>query len=369
MKINFFKPSVWQEEIDAVVKVMESGMIVEWQEVRKLENDFNTFITNWTFFPICVTSWTTALDLALKAIWIQAWDDIIVPDFTFIATANAVKFQNANVIFADVSKENYNISLENIKKVITKNTKAIIVVHLFWNPIIEIKEIYEYCKENNIKLIEDCAQCHWAEIHNQTTWSFWDISCFSFYATKNMWTAEWWITLFKNEWDYKKAKLIYNHGQSEKYYHTALWYNFRMTNIQAAIWNVQLSKLENFNNSRIENAKIYNWILKNQDKIQLPEISDNKVNVFHQYTLLVKQNSNISRTEIQEKLSEKWIPTAIHYPIPVHKQPYYKSLWYEGNICENTNYLCKNIFSLPIYPWLTEEEVKYVAQSLLEIIK
>lgn len=369
MKINFFKPSVWKEEIDAVVEVMEGWMIAEWQDVRKLENDFNQYITDWDYFPICVTNWTVALDLALKAIWIQEWDDVIVPDFTFIATANCVKFQNANVIFADVSKNNYNITLENIKKVITDNTKAIIVVHLFWNPIAEIKEIAEYCKENNIKLIEDCAQAHWATIHNKKVWSFWDMSCFSFYATKNMWTAEWGITLFKNEENYKKAKLIYNHGQSEKYFHTTLGYNFRMTNIHAAIWNVQLSKLPDLNNSRIENAKIYNSILENQNKIQLPEISENKINVFHQYTLLVKENSDISRKEIQEKLSEKWIPTAIHYPIPIHKQPYYKELWYNEEICENTNYLCENIFSLPIYPGLSKEEVEYIGSSLVEVLK
>ncbi len=369
MNINFFKPSVWQEEINAVVEVMKSWMIVEWAEVRKLENNFNNFITDWKYFPICVTSWTTALDLALKAIDIKETDDVIVPDFTFIATANAVKFQNANVIFADVSKKTYNITLEEIKRVITPKTKAIIVVHLFGSPIEEIKEIAEYCKKNGIKLIEDCAQCHGATIHNQKAWSFWDISCFSFYATKNMWTAEWGITLFKDEKDYKKAKLIYNHGQSEKYYHTTLWYNFRMTNIQAAIWNVQLSRLNDFNNSRIENAKRYNLILKKQSILQLPTIEDNKINVFHQYTVLVKENSPISRKEIQEKLSEKWIPTAIHYPIPVHKQPYYKELGYPENICPNTNYLAENIFSLPIYPWLTKEEIEYVANSLVEIVK
>lgn len=369
MKINFFKPSVWQQEIDAVVKVMESWMIVEWQEVRKLESDFNEYITKWEYFPICVTNWTVALDLALKTIGIKDTDEIIVPDFTFIATANCVRFQNAKVVFADVSMKNYNITLEDIKKVKTTKTKAIIVVHLFWNPIAEIQEIADFAKENNIKLIEDCAQAHWATINNKKVWSFSDISCFSFYATKNMWTAEWWITLFNNGDDYKKAKLIYNHWQSEKYYHTALWYNFRMTNIHAAIWNVQLTKLPGFNKSRIENAILYNSILENQNKIQLPEISNEKINVFHQYTLLIKENSDISRKVIQEKLLEKWIPTAIHYPIPINKQPYYKDLWYNQEMCKNTNYLCENIFSLPIYPWLTEEEIKYIGNTLFEIIK
>jgi len=369
MKINFFKPSVWEKEINAVINVMKTGMIVEWAEVRKLENEFNNYITDWKFYPICVTSGTTALDLALKALNIKETDEVIVPDFTFIATANAVKFQNAKVIFSDVDKKTYNITLEEIKNTITANTKAIIVVHLFGNPIDEIKEIAEYCKQKNISLIEDCAQSHWAEIHNQKAWSFWDISCFSFYATKNMWTAEWWITLFNNEHDYKKAKLIYNHGQSEKYFHTTLGYNFRMTNIQAAIWNVQLSRLNEFNNSRIENAKIYNSILENQNVLQIPEISEYKINVFHQYTVLIKDNSNISRKEIQQKLSEIWIPTAIHYPIPIHKQPYYSEQWYDKNICTNTNYLCENIFSLPIYPWLTKEEIEYIGNNLLEIIK
>lgn len=369
MKINFFKPSINEEEIQAVVTVMKSWMIVEWEQVRKLEKDFNDYITEWKYFPIAVTSGTTALDLALKTLWIKENDNVIVPDFTFIATANSVKFQNANVVFADVSKKNYNTNLEEIKKVVTPNTKAIIVVHLFWNPIDDIQEIVNFCKQNNIYLIEDCAQAHGAEINWKKVWSFWDASCFSFYATKNMATSEWGMTLFKDENNYKKAKLIYNHGQSEKYLHTILWYNFRMTNIQWAIWNVQLSKLDKLNNQRIENAKLYNQILSNQDILQLPEIQDSKINVFHQYTLLVKDNSKIARNKIQERLKERWIPTAIHYPIPVHKQLYYQELGYKEDICPNSSYLAENIFSLPIYPWLKKEEIEYIANNLLEIIK
>lgn len=368
MQISFFKPSIWEEEIFAVSEIMKSGMIVEWQEVRKLEKDFNAFITDWKYFPICVTNGTVALDLALKALEIKSDDEIIVPDFTFIATANAVRFQNAKVIFADVNPHSYNITLDEIKKHTTPKTKAVIVVHLFWNPINEIQEILDYCKENNIYLIEDCAQAHWAEIHWKKVWSFWDVSCFSFYATKNMGTAEGGITLFQNENIYKKAKLYYNHGQSEKYYHDALWHNFRMTNIHAAIWNVQLTKLEWFNSQRNTNAKLYNSLLSNQNILQLPNIILDRYHVFHQYTVLVKESSHISREEIQNKLSEKWIPTAIHYPIPIHLQPYYKNLGYKTDICPNTQYLCKNIFSLPIYPWITWEEIEYISHTLLGII-
>lgn len=368
MNINFFKSSIWQEEIDAVVNVMKTGMIVEGKEVTQLEQDFNSYITNWKYFPICVSNGTVALDLALKSININENDDVIVPDFTFIATANAVKFQNANVVFCDVDKTTYNITLANIKKVLTSKTKAIIVVHLFGNPIEEIQEISDFCKDNNIKLIEDCAQSHGAMIHGKKTWSFWDISCFSFYATKNMAASEWGITLFKNENEYKRAKLYYNHWQEKKYYHTELWHNFRMTNIVAAIWNVQLWKLNNLNNSRIENAKIYSEILKNQNILQIPKIIENQLNVFHQYTVLVKENSYLTRNEIQEKLQLIWIPTAIHYPIPLHKQPYYANMWYQEDIYPNSNYLADNIFSLPIYPWLTKEEVEYIGNTLLQII-
>jgi len=369
MKINFFKLSIDKQEIQAVVNVMKTWMVVEWEEVRKLEQRFNDYITNWKYYPIAVTSWTTALDLALKSLWIKEGDEVIVPDFTFIATANSVRFQKAKVVFADVDKQSYNITLAEIKKVITPKTKAIIIVHLFWNPVKDIEQIAEFCKQNNIYLIEDCAQAHWAEINWKKVGSFGSISCFSFYATKNMVTSEWWMTLFKNEEHYKKWKLIYNHGQSEKYLHTVLGYNFRMTNIQWAIWNVQLSKLDKLNNQRIENARFYNEILKNQNILQLPKVEENTKHVFHQYTLLVKENSRISRNEIQEKLKEKWIPTAIHYPIPVHKQPYYQDLWYKENICPNASYLAENIFSLPIYPWLKKEEIEYIAKTLLDIVK
>lgn len=368
MNINFFKTSVWQEEIDAVVNVMKSGMIVEWSEVRKLESDFSQYITQGEYSAIGVTNGTIALDLALKSLNLWLDYDVIVPDFTFIATANSVKFQNANVIFADVDKVSYNITLENIKKVITPKTKAIIVVHLFWNPIADIEQIARYCKDNNIKLIEDCAQSHWAMISGKKAGSFGDISCFSFYATKNMAASEGGMTLFKSKDDYNRAKLYYNHWQSEKYYHTVLWHNFRMTNIVAAIWNVQLLRLDSLNSERINNAKVYSSLLQNQEVFQLPEVIEGNMHVFHQYTLLLKSNSRISRKEIQEKLLEKGIPTAIHYPIPLHKQPYYRSIGYPEYICENTVSLCDNIFSLPIYPWLTKEEITYICNSLLEII-
>lgn len=141
-----------------------------------------------------------------------------------------------------------------------------------------------------------------------------------------------------------------------------------MTNIHAAIWNVQLTKLEWFNSQRNTNAKLYNSLLSNQNILQLPNIILDRYHVFHQYTVLVKESSHISREEIQNKLSEKWIPTAIHYPIPIHLQPYYKNLGYKTDICPNTQYLCKNIFSLPIYPWITWEEIEYISHTLLGII-
>lgn len=369
MEINFFQTSVDKNEIDAVVKVMESGMIAEGNDVRKLEYNFNQYITNNQYFPIAVSNGTTALDLALKSLEINENHEVIVPDFTFIATANSVLFQNAKVVFADVELDTYNISLEDIIDKTTVNTKAIIVVHLFWRPIENIQEISSYCEKNNIYLIEDCAQAHWAEINGKKIGSFGDISCFSFYATKNMCTAEWWMTLFKNEKHFNEWKLIYNHGQSEKYLHTALGYNFRMTNIQAAIWNVQLNKIDSLNDQRIENASLYNNILKNQNFIQLPKDIENGKNVFHQYTLLVNDNSFFSRDELMSKLSEKWIPTAIHYPYPIHKQPYYVWLGYDDNICQKSTNLSKNIFSLPIYPWLEKEKIEYIANTLLNLLK
>lgn len=344
-------------------------MIAEWPEVRKLEEDFNSYTTEWLYFPICVTNGTVALDLALKAFGIHEWDEVIVPNFTYIASANSVRFQNAKVVFTDVSLDDYNISLEEIKKYITSKTRAVIIVHLYWNPVKDIQEISNYCKENNIFLIEDCAQAHWATISERKVWSFWDASCFSFYATKNLGAWEGGITLFRDEIYYQAWKLYYNHGQKEKYYHTTLWHNFRMTDIAAAIANVQLDKLPEMNTLRRKNAYIYDSILKDQNVLQIPKISENIYHVFHQYTVLVLPESQLSRDEILLKLQEKWIPTAIHYPITIKNQPYYKDLWYTENESSNSYYLSKNIFSLPIYPWLTEEEVTYIAKSLLEIIQ
>ncbi len=369
MKISFFKPSINQQEIEAIVKVMESWMIVEWEEVRRLEQRFNQYITNWKYYPVAVNSWTAALDVALKALDIWAEDEVIVPDFTFIATANAVRFQWAKVVFADVDEKSFNITLEQIKKVITPQTKAIIVVHLFWNPVEDIEQIAEFAKQNNVYLIEDVAQAHWAEINWKKAGSFGDASAFSFYATKNMATWEGGMVLFRDEEAHEKWKLIYNHGQSEKYLHTTLGRNFRMTNIQAAIGNVQLDKLDSLNQQRLDNALLYNQTLADQDVLQLPKVKEWPKHVFHQYAVVVKSNSHITREEIQQKLKEKWIPTAIHYPLPIHKQPYYQNLWYPEDICPTSSYLAQNIFSLPIYPGLRTEEIEYIAKNLLDIVK
>lgn len=250
--IPISKPLLDETEIKNVIEVLKSGMLASGAEVNNFENAFADYIG--TKYAIATTSGTTALDIVLKALDIRSGDEVIVPDFTFISTANAVLFQNARPVFVDIDEETFAIDPGNVIEKISSKTKAIIGVHLFGHPF-DVKAIREICEDYNLFLVEDCAQAHGAEYKGQKVGSFGDAGCFSFYATKNITTGEGGIVTTNNKEIEEKMRLIINHGQSEKYLHTTLGYNYRMTNIQAAIGCAQLGKLEEFNERRITNAE------------------------------------------------------------------------------------------------------------------
>lgn len=251
--INIAQPALGAEEIAAVNEVFQSGMLAQGSITTKFENNFADYCG--VLHATGVNSGTAALHMGLLALGIGPGDEVIVPSFTFIATATSVSMCGAKPVIVDVNKDTYTINPDEVSENITDKTKAVIGVHLFGQPF-DINSLNEICKDKDIYLIEDAAQSHGSLYKDKKVGSFGELGCFSFYPTKNMTTIEGgMITTNNTELDSKIRRLI-NHGQSAKYLHTELGYNMRLSNVSAAIGNVQLSKLDAMNKKRAENAEI-----------------------------------------------------------------------------------------------------------------
>lgn len=355
--IQIAKPVVTNEELEAIVGVFKSGMLAQGSVAKEFESKFSNYTGAKN--SIVVSNGTVALDLALKSVGIKDGDEVVTTPFSFIATSNAILYQRAKPIFADVDEKTFNISPEDIINKITEKTKAIIGVHLFGHPF-DVKAIQEICEDHELPLIEDCAQAHGAEYQNKKVGTF-GIGCFSFYPTKNITTGEGGMITTNDNEVMKSCRLLRNHGQSSKYFHTILGYNYRMTDMQAAIGIVQLKKLDEFNKKRIQNADFLN---KNIDLngIITPYVQKNVKHVFHQYVITIDENI-IDRSALMTYLTNNGIGSAIHYPMPIYKQPLYLGLGFKDN-CPVAERLANVVLSLPVHPSLEEEDLRYIVDTV-----
>ncbi len=358
--IPIARPIIANEELKAIEEVLRSGMLAQGKAVDEFENLFSAYIGAKN--AIAVSNGTVALDLALKASGIREGDEVITTPFTFIATANSILYQKAKPVFADVDRQTFNINPEDIVNKVTEKTKAIIGVHLFGHPF-DVKAVQEICEDHKLLLVEDCAQAHGAEYRGKKVGSF-GTGCFSFYPTKNITTGEGGIITTNNDQVMGPCRLLRNHGQSSKYFHTVLGYNYRMTDIQAAIGIVQLKRLDEFNAKRIQNADYLNRNIK-LDGIIAPHKEKNVRHVYHQYVVTIDRES-IDREKFIKYLTANDIGCAVHYPIPVFKQPLYQELGYtdENVKCPVAGELANTVLSLPVHPALTEEDLKYIVYNI-----
>jgi len=355
--IPIAKPIIGKDELLAVSAVLESGLLASGKQVERFEMEFADYCG--TEYAVATNNGTSALHAALLAAKIGPGDEVIVPAFSFIASATAVSMTGAKPVFVDVDGFTYNINPLKIHEKITSKTKAILGVHLFGQPF-NVKYIQEICESHNLILIEDAAQAHGAKVNNKKVGGFGDMGCFSFYATKNMTTGEGGVITTDNKLFYERLKLLINHGQSEKYLHTSLGYNYRMTDIAAVIGRVQLSKLDIFNNARCKNAEYYNHNIK-ADGIILPEVSCNTHHVYHQYVIQLTDEFYMDRMDFMDYLEVKGIKTAIHYPIPIHRQLLYADGF--DNCPVSTN-LAISVLSIPVHPSLTQDQVVYITNTI-----
>jgi len=357
--IPIARPIIGSEEIKVVGEVLSSGMLVQGEAVKRFEDAFSNYLN--VKHAVAVSNGTVSLDLALKALDLQPEDEVISPAFTFIATANSILYQGAKPIFVDVDERTFNIDPEDLKEKISPKTKAVVGVHLYGQPF-DVNAVKQICDDNNIILVEDCAQAHGAEYDGKKVGSF-GIGCFSFYPTKNMTTGEGGMITTSDDALASKLQLLRNHGDTGKYNHILIGYNYRMMNLQGAMGLVQLKKLDKFNRMRINNAKFLNENIGIKG-LTIPFRAENVKHVYNQYVIKVEEEFPAAREKLMEYLQSKGIGTAIHYPKPIYRQPIYRELGIDKEICPVAEEVSQKVMSLPVHPTLTQEDLEYIAMTV-----
>lgn len=361
-------PKIGKEEIEAVVKVLESGILTHGlgagPMVTQFEKDFAKFVG--AKHAIAVNTGTAALHLALSAADIKTGDEVILPSFTFVATAEVVVIAGAKPVFVDIDPETYNISPEKIEKRITEKTKAVMPVDLYGLPA-NMQPIKEIAEKHGLIIIEDAAQAHGASYIGKPLGTFADAACWSFYASKNMTTGEGGMVTTNDDELAKKIRFMRSHGEKEKYKSIMLGHNYHMPEIQAAIGSVQLEKLPIFLDKRRENAKKLTANLKDTEKLELPKEPDGYQHSWYLYTVRLKNAEKQQRNRILEKLRQKEIDAQVYYRYPIHLMPYYSK--FGKYRLPETEKAANQVFSLPVHPNVTKEQVEYISQTLLHLLE
>ena len=332
-----------RREIRAVVKVLKSLNLAQGPEVKAFESEFSRIVGDRDC--VAVNSGTSALHLSLLALGVTKGDEVIVPSFTFAATANVVALVGATPVFVDIDPRTFNVNPELILEAVTSKTKAIIVVHLFGLPA-NMKRISQIAKENSLLLIEDAAQAHMAKIGEDFVGTFGDAAAFSFYPTKNMTSAEGGMVVLSNSNDARTCRLLRNQGMEIRYQNEIVGYNLRMTDIHASIGRIQLKKLNRMTDKRIANAE---YLTNRLESNSTPFVPEGNVHVYHQYTLRVEKE----REEFSKYLLSNGIDNGVYYPTPVHKLPSFNGSYQLAETEKASN----EVLSLPVHPGLRKRDL------------
>jgi len=361
--IPIARPIISDLEKQLVMEVLDSGVIASGKYVEQFEEKFAEYLG--ANYAVATSSGTTALHAAIEALNLPSDSEIVTTPFTFIASSNSILYSGLKPVFVDVDKNTFNIDPLKVEEAVKVNPKirAILVVHLYGLPV-NMDAIMDIARRYDLKVIEDCAQAHGAEINGEKVGTIGDVSTFSFYPTKNMTTSEGGMVVTNNQDIYKNTKLLVNHGSPERYNHTVLGYNYRMTNISAAIGLGQLERLEDFNRARIKNALALNDGLKNVEWLITPFQPDNNYkHVYHQYTVKILKD----RDKVIETLQKNEIGYGIHYPKPLHLQKVYTDRGHAGSSFPNSEMLAEQVLSLPVHPSLSDEDIKTIISVLTGI--
>jgi perosamine synthetase len=361
-------PEIGEEEIEAVVKVMKNGPLTNalgaGPMVTQFEKNFAKFAG--VKHAVAMNTGTAALHSAMVAAGVKQGDEVILPSFTFVATAEAVVLAGGKPVFTDIDPETYSISPGEIKKNVTKKTKAIVPVDLYGFSA-DAKPIREIAAKHGLAVVEDAAQAHGATYAGKPAGAFANAACWSLYASKNMTTGEGGVATTDSDEIAETLRLIRTHGEKAKYTSLMLGTNYRMSEIQAAIGLVQLGKLPAFLAKRRENAERLTKLLAASDKLKLPEETEERQHSWYLYTVRLKNATESERNKIVEEFKRKDIGAAAYYVNPVHLMPYYRESFGEHKLPE-TEKAAKQVFSLPIHPAVTEAQTDYIGKTLLQLL-
>lgn len=353
--------SIREDINNSIQEVLQNASFVLGEQVTLFEENFAKYCG--TKFCVSVASGTEALFLALKVLEINNGDEVITVPNTFIATVDAISRTGAKPIFVDINKNTYTIDISKIEEKITRNTKAIIPVHLYGQPA-DMDAIMDLAKKYNLYVIEDACQAHGAIYKKKKAGAIGDIGCFSFYPAKNLGAyGDGGAVVTNNEKIAEKIIMLRNYGQKKKYYHECIGFNSRLDSMQAAVLNVKLKRLDIWNKSRKTNADYYKKSLSGINQIILPYEAPGRSHIYHLFVVRIP-----NRNGLQNYLESVGISTGIHYPVPVHLQNSYKFLGYQKGDFPVAEEYAAHILSLPMFPELTIKEIQYICGEIKKYI-
>lgn len=350
-----------KDRIDQAVKdVLEKTQFILGPQVKKFEENVAKYCG--AKYAVGVASGTDALLLSLRACGVKPGDEVIIPSFTFFATAGVVSRLGALPVFIDMDLMTYNMLPDQIEEKITEKTKAIMPVHLF-GQCADMDPILEIAKKHNVKVVEDAAQVIGAKYRSKKAGTMGDLGCFSFFPSKNLGGAgDGGMVITDNEDLAELLRKLRIHGATQKYFYSMVGYNSRLDTIQAAILDVKLKYLDEWSEKRRKKAEIYNRAFEGTD-IVTPKEDNFNYHIYHQYTIAVK-----NRDKLREYLIQNQIGCAIYYPLPLHLQECYKELGYKKGDLPNSEKRSEEVISLPVFPELTEEEQEFVIETIKEFV-
>src|SRR5438309_9387304 len=363
--IPIARPILGDEEVAAVKEVLASGMLAQGPKVKAFEAAFAKDVGRK--HGIAVANGTEALHIALLAHGIGAGAEVLIPPLTFFATASTVLLCAAQPAFVDVDRNLYNMDPAKVAASFTRKPAAIMPVHLYGQTA-EMDSILEAANERGIPVIEDAAQAHCAEYHGKKAGNLGDTACFSFYATKNMTTGEGGMIVTDRDDIAEKARLLRDHGQVSKYQHTVLGYNYRMTEIAAAIGLVQLKKLDGWVKQRRANASALTKGLDGIEGLVPPSEGNWMVHSYYQYIVRREDSFPISRDEIVRLLTEDGVGSRPSYPMPLYQQKALRDLRIRGR-CPVAEDVVPRLFELPVHPGVGPAEIERILAAVERIAR
>jgi dTDP-4-amino-4,6-dideoxygalactose transaminase len=354
--VQLANPYLDEEDARAVYEVVKSGRLSQGPKVEEFEKKFANYIG--VKHAVAVFNGTVALHLSLAAMGIGPGDEVIVPSFSFASTANVAIYQNAKPVFCDIKLDTYNLDPDGIESQVTTKTKTIIPVH-YAGQTVDMAPITEIAEKYDLTVVEDAAEAHGSTYRGEKAGALGDTGCFSFYPNKNMTTGEGGIITTDNDELAERMRIMRTHGQDRRYHHVLLGYNYRMTELQAALGIVQLNRLDESVEGRIEIARLYSEKLSSIQGVVAPFVRPENRHTYMLYTVRVP-----NRDKVRAYLEESGVETRIAFP-PIHLQPLYRELYgYKGGELPVTEEAASSVLSIPMYYGLEEEKQDFVVNHL-----